>query len=168
MPARIADQSAEVIAAGRAPIGATQLPAPRAAPLSSCSLPQVAPAPRCLAKHALRTHSPAMAALAPAAAEGLVASLARAQAELDWIRLRLEEEFARSCRKGEINTLALLTRLNKLRRCDRRAGRAARRRKRTLYMRFICFPSPAAAASCRRSRRSAAGCYRPSRRWWTR
>ncbi|KAI7837499.1 hypothetical protein COHA_008690 [Chlorella ohadii] len=57
-----------------------------------------------------------MAALAPAAAEGLVASLARAQAELDWIRLRLEEEFARSCRKGEINTLALLTRLNKLRR----------------------------------------------------
>ncbi len=61
-----------------------------------------------------------MAALAPAAAEGLVASLARAQAELDWIRLRLEEEFARSCRKGEINTLALLTRLNKLRRCGGR------------------------------------------------
>ncbi|PRW51055.1 hypothetical protein C2E21_5572 [Chlorella sorokiniana] len=57
-----------------------------------------------------------MAAVAPAAAEGLVASLARVQAELDWIRLRLEEEFARSCRKGEINTLALLTRLNKLRR----------------------------------------------------
>lgn len=69
-------------------------------------------------------HTPAMAALAPAAAEGLVASLARAQAELDWIRLRLEEEFARSCRKGDINTLSLLTRLNKLRRCAPAGGRS--------------------------------------------
>ncbi|KAI3426973.1 hypothetical protein D9Q98_006917 [Chlorella vulgaris] len=57
-----------------------------------------------------------MASLTPAAAEGLVASLQRAQAELDFIANRLEEEFSRSCRKGEINTLSLLTRLNRLKR----------------------------------------------------
>jgi hypothetical protein len=61
-----------------------------------------------------------MAALTPAAAEGLVASLERAQAELEWVANKLEEEFSRSCSKGEINTLSLLTRLNKLRRCGQR------------------------------------------------
>ncbi|EFN56841.1 hypothetical protein CHLNCDRAFT_144424 [Chlorella variabilis] len=57
-----------------------------------------------------------MAALTPAAAEGLVASLERAQAELEFITNRLEEEFSRKCRNGEINMLSVLTRLNKLRR----------------------------------------------------
>ncbi len=55
-----------------------------------------------------------MASLTPAAAEGLVASLQRAAAELEWISYKLEDEFSRSCRKGEINTLSLLNRINKL------------------------------------------------------
>lgn len=71
------------------------------------------------------SRSATMAALTPAAAEGLVAALQRAQAELDWVSNRLEEEASRSCRKGEVNTLQLLTRINKLRRCGgrRRRGR---------------------------------------------
>lgn len=60
-----------------------------------------------------------MAALTPAAAEGLVAALQRAQAELEWVAVRLEEEFAEASRKGrDINTLSLLTRLNRLRRWE--------------------------------------------------
>ena len=66
-----------------------------------------------------------MAALTPAAAEGLVASLERAQAELEFIQNKLEEEFSRSSRKGEVNTLSLLTRLNKLRRCGPAGGQQA-------------------------------------------
>ena len=54
-----------------------------------------------------------MTALAPAA-EGLLASLQRAQAELEWVSHRLEEEFAGSLRRGEVNPLALLTRINRL------------------------------------------------------
>ncbi|KAL4444277.1 hypothetical protein ABPG75_012014 [Micractinium tetrahymenae] len=58
-----------------------------------------------------------MASLTLAAAEGLVAALQRAQAELEWVAGRLEEEFAEACRKGrDINTPSLLTRLNRLRR----------------------------------------------------
>lgn len=57
-----------------------------------------------------------MAALAPSAAAGLSAALHKASAELDWVTNRLEEEFSRRCAKGEVNTLALLQRLNKLRR----------------------------------------------------
>lgn len=57
-----------------------------------------------------------MASLTPAAAEGLAAALQRAAAELEWVRNRLDEEFALASRKGDINTLSLLTRLNKLRR----------------------------------------------------
>lgn len=112
-----------------------------------------------------------MASLAPAAAEGLVAALARAQAELDWIRLRLEEEFARSCRKGDVNTLDLLTRLNKLRRCGRRrgGGRVRRAAPAAPAAPIPQGPVPAlAAASCQRSRRSATACCTPSRRWWMR
>lgn len=60
-----------------------------------------------------------MAALTPAAAEGLIASLQRAQAELLLISNRLEDEFSRSCRKGDINMLSVLTRLNKMKRCGR-------------------------------------------------
>ncbi|PSC75315.1 spindle and kinetochore-associated 2 isoform X1 [Micractinium conductrix] len=57
-----------------------------------------------------------MAALTPAAGEGLVAALQRAQAELQSIQNRLEEEHAAASRKGDVNTLSLLTRLNRLRR----------------------------------------------------
>ena len=57
-----------------------------------------------------------MAALTPAAAEGLVASLQRAQNELASLANQLEEEFSHSCRKGEPNPLSLLNRINKLRR----------------------------------------------------
>lgn len=57
-----------------------------------------------------------MAALAPSAAAGLSAALHKASAELDWVANRLEEEFSRRSAKGEVNTLALLQRLNKLRR----------------------------------------------------
>lgn len=60
-----------------------------------------------------------MAALTPAAGEGLVAALQRAQAELQSIQNRLEEEHAAASRKGDVNTLSLLTRLNRLRRCGR-------------------------------------------------
>lgn len=56
------------------------------------------------------------------ASEGLVASLEKAASELSWIQHRLEDEFSRSCRKGEINTLQLLTRLNKLWRCAATEG----------------------------------------------
>ena len=57
-----------------------------------------------------------MAALTPAAAEGLVASLQRAQNELASLANQLEEEFSHSCRKGEANTLSLLNRIHKLKR----------------------------------------------------
>lgn len=74
-----------------------------------------------------------MSALTPAAAEGLVAALQRAEAELEWVAGRLEEEFAEACRKGrDVNTLSLLTRLNRLRRCRQRCLRCCPRSRRSL------------------------------------
>jgi hypothetical protein len=114
-----------------------------------------------------------MAALTPAAAEGLVASLERAQAELEWVANKLEEEFSRSCRKGEINTLSLLTRLNKLRRCGqwqgaREAGGGGPplQRAASPVCSLINLGPAAAAGSCRGCRRSVTRCCRPSRGWW--
>ena len=54
-----------------------------------------------------------MAGLAPAG-ESLLAALHKAQAELEWVSHRLEEEFAGSLRGGEVNPLSLLTRINRL------------------------------------------------------
>lgn len=51
-------------------------------------------------------------------AEGLIASLGRAQAELEWVQARLEEEFALRNKDGrEANPYGILMRINKLRRC---------------------------------------------------
>ena len=50
------------------------------------------------------------------AGEGLVASLQKAQAELEQIAKRLEEESVARCRDG-VNPMALLSRINKLKRC---------------------------------------------------
>lgn len=91
-----------------------------------------------------------MAALTPAAAEGLVAALQRAQAELEWVANRLEEEFAAASRKGDINTLSLLTRLNRLRRCPpagREGGRPACSRG-TALCRLQCHAAIARLTAC--------------------
>ncbi len=50
------------------------------------------------------------------AADGLLASLQKAQAELEQISNKLEEEFSKTYKGGQVNPLSILTRLNKLRR----------------------------------------------------
>lgn len=60
---------------------------------------------------------PPMASLSQGA-ESLIASLAKAQAELEWVQNALEAEFARRHKDGrEANPYSILTRINKLRRC---------------------------------------------------
>lgn len=50
------------------------------------------------------------------AVEVLVASLEKAQSDLEWVANRLEEEFSTRYKRGEINPLDVLTRIHRLRR----------------------------------------------------
>ena len=49
------------------------------------------------------------------ACESFIASLEKAQAELDLVRDRLEEEFEARCPRGEINPMDLVARIHRLR-----------------------------------------------------
>jgi hypothetical protein len=48
--------------------------------------------------------------------EGLIASLHKSAADLDFIANKLEQEFASRCQPGEINPMLLLQRITRLQR----------------------------------------------------
>jgi hypothetical protein len=61
-------------------------------------------------------YTPSIMARLPEACEVLVASLEKAQAEIEWIAHKLEEEFSAKHKNGQINPLDLLTRIHRLKR----------------------------------------------------